>query len=137
MSRNDAVPMNCAACLVEVSHSCFLGTQTNYHLALKGSPRQLKRYFRDRTVKPLQSVSDNEENLQIDRQPPMGKRGLSSGSMVNNRPASAGELGDVGLIAGSRRSPGGGDGNPLKYSCLENPMDRGAWRAAVHGERGS
>ena len=37
------------------------------------------------------------------------------------------------LIPGSGRSPGGGDGNPLQYSCLENPMDRGAWQATFHG----
>ena len=42
------------------------------------------------------------------------------------------DAGDVGSIAESGRSPGGGHGNPLQYSCLENPMDRGAWRAAVH-----
>ena len=41
--------------------------------------------------------------------------------------------GDLGLIPGSRRSPGEGNGNPFQYSCLENPMDRGAWRATVHG----
>ena len=41
--------------------------------------------------------------------------------------------GDLGLIPGSGRSPGGGHGNPLQYSCLENPMDRGAWWATVHG----
>ena len=41
--------------------------------------------------------------------------------------------GDLGLIPGLRRSPGGGHRNPLQYSCLENPMDRGAWRATVHG----
>ena len=46
--------------------------------------------------------------------------------MVKNPPANAG---DMGLIAGSGRSPGGGHGNPLQYSCLENPMVRGAWRA--------
>ena len=46
---------------------------------------------------------------------------------------SASNAGDPGLIAGSRRSPGEGNGNPLQYSCLENPMDRGAWRATVHG----
>ena len=40
---------------------------------------------------------------------------------------------DAGSIPGSRRSPGEGNGNPLQYSCLENPMDRGAWRATVHG----
>ena len=47
--------------------------------------------------------------------------------------ASACNAGDLGSIPGSRRSPGEGNGNPLKYSCLENPMDRGAWWATVHG----
>ena len=42
-------------------------------------------------------------------------------------------VGDLGLIPGSGRSPGEGNGNPLQYSCLENPMDRGAWWAIVHG----
>ena len=40
---------------------------------------------------------------------------------------------DIGLILGSRRSPGGGNGNPLQYSCLKHSMDRGAWLATVHG----
>ena len=44
----------------------------------------------------------------------------------------AGNVREVGLIPGSRRSSGEGHGNPLQYSCLENPMDRGAWRATVH-----
>ena len=44
----------------------------------------------------------------------------------------AGDAGDTGLIPGSGRSPGGEYGNPLQYSCLRNPMDRGAWRATVH-----
>ena len=44
----------------------------------------------------------------------------------------AGTAGDVGWIPGLGRSPGGGHGDPLQYSCLENPMDRGAWRAIVH-----
>ena len=56
----------------------------------------------------------------------------SSDSVVKNPPANAGDE-DVGSIPGSGRSSGGGRGNPLQYSCLENPMDRGAWRAAVHG----
>ena len=42
-------------------------------------------------------------------------------------------LGDLGSISGSGRSPAEGNGNPLQYSCLENPMDRGAWQATVHG----
>ena len=53
--------------------------------------------------------------------------------MVKNLPANTGDVKDAGLILGSGRSSGGGHGNPLQYSCLENPMDRGAWRAAVHG----
>ena len=52
------------------------------------------------------------------------------GSVVKNLPANAG---DAGSIPGLARSPGGGNGNPLQYSCLENPMDRGAWWATVHG----
>ena len=46
---------------------------------------------------------------------------------------SHGDLRGTGLIPGSGRSPGGGRGNPLQYFCLENPLDRGAWRATVHG----
>ena len=52
--------------------------------------------------------------------------------LVKNLPANAGDEGDVRLILGSGRSPGGGHGNPLQYFHLENPMDRGAWRATVH-----
>ena len=53
--------------------------------------------------------------------------------MVKNLSANAGDIRDVGSVHGSRRSPGGGHGNPLQYSFLENPMDRGAWQATVHG----
>ena len=53
--------------------------------------------------------------------------------MVKNLPAIAGDKRDVGSIPESGRSPGGRHGNPLQYSCLENPMDGGAWRATVHG----
>ena len=52
--------------------------------------------------------------------------------MVKSLPANAGDLRDEGLIPGLGRSPGGGNGNPLQYSCQENPMDRGAWWATVH-----
>jgi len=52
--------------------------------------------------------------------------------VVKNSPASAGDIRDTGSILGSRRSPGEGHGNPLHYSCLENPMDRGTWWATVH-----
>ena len=52
--------------------------------------------------------------------------------MVKNPLASAGDIRDAGSISRLGRSPGGGHGNPLQYSCLENPMDRGAWPATVH-----
>ena len=52
--------------------------------------------------------------------------------VVKNMLANAGDIRDTGLIPGSRRSPGGGNGNPLWCSCLENPTDRGAWQAMVH-----
>ena len=52
--------------------------------------------------------------------------------MVKNLPDNAGDIRDTTSIAGSGRFPGGGDGNPLQYSCLENPMDRGGWRAMVY-----
>ena len=53
--------------------------------------------------------------------------------MVKNLPANAGDAGDAGLIPRLGRYPGEGNGNPLQYSCLGNPMDRGAWWATVHG----
>ena len=57
-------------------------------------------------------------------------RGFPNGSSVKNLPANAG---DASSISGLGRSLGGGNGNPLQYSCLENSMDRGAWQATVHG----
>ena len=59
--------------------------------------------------------------------------GFPDGSVVQNLPVNAGDTGDSGLIPGSGRSPGGGNGNPLQHSCLGNPIDRGTWRATVHG----
>ena len=52
--------------------------------------------------------------------------------VVKNLPARAGDIRDMGLIPRSERSLGGGHGNPLQYSCLENPMDGGAWQTTVH-----
>ena len=56
--------------------------------------------------------------------------GFPGGSVVKNLPASTG---DAGSVPGSEKSPGEGNGNPLQYSCLGNPMDRGAWEATVYG----
>ena len=52
--------------------------------------------------------------------------------MVKNLPVNAENTGDSGFICGSGRSPGGGNGNPLQYSCLGNSLDRGAWQATVY-----
>ena len=52
--------------------------------------------------------------------------------MVKNQVANSGDIRDAGLIPGSESFPRGGNGNPLQYSCLENPMDREAWQATVH-----
>jgi len=57
-------------------------------------------------------------------------KGFPDDSVVRNLPINAG---DWGSVPGSGRSPGGRNGNPLQYSCLKNPMDRGAWRATAHG----
>ena len=53
--------------------------------------------------------------------------------VVKNPPANAGDIRDMGSVTGSGRSPGGGNGNLLQYSCLENPIDSGAWQDTVHG----
>ena len=57
--------------------------------------------------------------------------GFPSGIVVKNPPANAGDIIDMGSIPGSGRSPGEENGNPLQYSCLENPMDREAWQVTV------
>ena len=60
-------------------------------------------------------------------------KGFPGGSVVKSLPANAGDTGDVGSIPGLGRSPRGGNDNPLQYSCLGNPIDRGALWAKVHG----
>ena len=72
----------------------------------------------------------SKEPLQSLSRVPLSKMGFPDNSVVKNSPAS---VGDTGFITGLGRSRGGGNGNPLQYFCLENPMDRGAWRATGHG----
>ena len=60
-------------------------------------------------------------------------KGFPDGTTVESPPAKAGDARDTGSIPGLGRSPGGGNGSPFQYSCLENSMGRGAWRATVHG----
>ena len=64
---------------------------------------------------------------------PMFTVGFPGGSVLKNLPASAGDMEDQGSVPGCRRAPGEGNDNPLQCSWLGNPMDRGAWRAIVHG----
>ena len=59
--------------------------------------------------------------------------GFPGGPVVKKLYAIVGDTGDAGSISGSRRFPGGGNGNPFQYSCPENSMGRGAWRATFHG----
>ena len=61
------------------------------------------------------------------------KRGFPGGMVVKNLPTNGGDTRDVGSIPGSGRSPGEGNGNLFQYSCLENHIVKGAWRATVHG----
>ena len=63
---------------------------------------------------------------------PVVDRASQVALVLKNPSANEGDIRDTALIPGSGRSPGGGQGNPLQYSCLENPMDGGAWRAMVH-----
>ena len=60
-------------------------------------------------------------------------KGFPGGTVVKNLPANAGDAEDVGSMPESGRFPGKGNGNPLQYSCLRKPMDRGAWLTTVHG----
>ena len=62
-----------------------------------------------------------------------GGGGFPGDSVVKNPPVNAGDIGDSSSVPGWGRCPGGGHDNPLQYSCLANPMDKGAWQATVHG----
>ena len=66
------------------------------------------------------------------RLPVAGFRGFPGVSVIKNSSANAGDTGDACSVCASGRSPGEGNGNPLQYSCLGNPMDRGVWQAIVH-----
>ena len=72
-------------------------------------------------------------SLAFEREPFMMDKGFPGGAVVKNPPANAGDVRDTDLIPGWGRSPREGNGNPLQYSCRENPMDRGARQAPVHG----
>ena len=71
--------------------------------------------------------------LQKIREQQLVRRASQVAQLVKNLPANVGDARDMSLIPGLRRSPGEGNGSPLQYSCVEDPMDRGAWWAPVHG----
>ena len=77
----------------------------------------------------LVNLMDCSTNLQFNI---IIKVGSQVALMVKNLPPNAGDMRDAGLVYGSGRSPGRGHDNPLQYSCLGNPKDRGAWQAMVH-----
>ena len=87
----------------------------------------------------LDAVQDNEHDKYDIKKEVLWRWMISNsqgdigGTSVKNLPASAGDMRDVGCIPGLGKSPGGGHDNPVQYSGLENPMDRGAWWATVHG----
>ena len=93
---------------------------------LTGEGKQIGVLLAHRALELLEKMHAVERN---------GMLHLSSTSWLSGKesPTSAEDSGDVGSIPGSGRSPEEGNGNPLQYSCLENPKDRGAWWAAVHG----
>ena len=81
----------------------------------------------------LQSRSCPNHAAQELHQQGWTQRASQAATAANNLPASAGDTADLGSFSGSGRSPGGGSGNPLQHSCLENSTDRRAWWASVHG----
>ena len=76
---------------------------------------------------------DQDKLIFLHRRDKVELRVFPGGSVVEYPPANAGDIGDMSLIPELERFPGEGNGNPLQYSCLENSMDRGAWRATVQG----
>ena len=98
---------------------------------LNGNPLQCSGLGNptDRGARQLQSIRSQRVGHDWATKP-QWNLAFPGGSAVKNPPVNAG---DTGSVPGPGRSPGEGNGNPLQYSCLENPMDRGAWQATVHG----
>ena len=111
--------------------SCILALQTR-----ASEPRYRRRLPRNRNwrmpqpvVVPCELTKGCSLRVRPSGQRPLGFPGGGSGGEHSRRP---GDVRDAGSLPGSGRSPGGGPGNPLQCSCLENSMDRGAWQARVH-----
>ena len=80
-----------------------------------------------------EKLNNSAQFIYISIQPTHIKRASQVPLELRNPSANAAETRDTNLIPESQKAPGGGHGNPLQYSCLENPMDRGAWWVTVHG----
>ena len=100
-----------------------------------GKVRKKKEWVRELTY--VSAICNNDSSLwpalQIFRKFYPTHEGFPGGLVVKNLPANAGDAGDIDSIPGPGRSPGGGNSNPLQYSCLKNPRDRAVWRTTVQG----
>ena len=106
---------------------CTVSLQRCYRLMTTN----LGSWLKPVTLQECERLYSSVNHLYM-RDSSQGKR-FPGGTMVKNSPANARSAREAGSIPGLGRSPGGGNGHPLQYSCLENPMDRGAWWASVHG----
>ena len=84
-------------------------------------------------AKSLQSCPTLCDPIEVWQRVKLPSKASHVAQMVKNLPPSVGDTGNMGSIPGSERSLEVGNGNPLQYSCLKNPMDRGAWWAIIHG----
>ena len=112
----------------------FFPLKESISVTQKGRKLEIHCFFLVRKIKLLsQLVSGAQDNWEFSPVTSflivLKKKGFPGGSVIENSSANAG---DVGSISGSGRSLGEGNGYPLQYSCLENPMNRGAWWATVH-----
>ena len=126
MHKNQAVILVCVVRDILLNEVLSRALKNKTELASKETAFQAKGIVQihwSRTEVTYSYLFRNVEKADIASQVVLG---------VKNPPANAGDIRDIGSIPGLARSPGGGNGNPLQYSCLENPMDRGAWRATVH-----
>ena len=110
-----------------------VSTQITWNFGGKAPPYQEKLSEKAQTTERRASIHCTRTFVSTRSSPYASRLGFPGGSVVKESTWNAGDAGDSGSIPGSGRSPGGGNGNPLRYSCLKSPMDRGAWRATGHG----
>ena len=114
------------------------GEKRKGHSGLSSGALALNGKYVNRTLLGVELEGGGKWNIlqgESNLHQPLGAGGVLGGSVIKNPPAiqeTAYNAGDVGLIPGSGRATGEGNGNSLQYSCLENPVDRGAWQAMVH-----